>query len=311
MVFLKALITGASGFVGSAMTKYLLDKNIEVLGVSRSKSYLNNIETKDFRCDIMQVERLNKIVSDYRPDYIIHLASPAFIPNSISSPSVTYNTIFFGTLNVFESIRNNAINAKVLYVSSADVYGSNEGVLLETDQYNPINPYSSAKACSEMLCRQYVNNYGMDIVIARPFNHTGPGQSSDFVCSNFAYQIAAMKNSGKLYTGNIDVKRDFLDINDVVDAYHKLLLYGERGQIYNVCSGQAVSIREIIEILFKHAKILDYQIEIDSNKVRKDDISLRIGSNAKICKKVGWAPAIKIEETLFQLYSYWKENLHA
>jgi GDP-4-dehydro-6-deoxy-D-mannose reductase len=310
VVFLKALITGASGFVGSAMTKYLLAKNIEVLGISRSKSYLNNIETKEFCCDILQREKLEKIVNEYKPDYIIHLASPAFIPNSISSPSHTYNTIFLGTLNVLESIRNNTVNAKMLYVSSADVYGSHEGVLFETDSYNPINPYSSAKACSEMLCRQYVNNYGMDIVIARPFNHTGPGQSSDFVCSNFAYQIATLKDSRKLYTGNIDVKRDFLDIDDVVDAYFKLLLYGAHGQIYNVCSGQAISIRKIIEILFKNAGVCDYEIEVDPQKVRENDISLRIGSNARICKDVGWAPTVEMEETLYKLYLYWKEKLH-
>jgi Nucleoside-diphosphate-sugar epimerases len=310
---LKALITGASGFVGKTMTKKLLSHGVEVLGISRSVSELNGEATEKYQCDVQQKTKLKEILHFYRPDYIVHLAGPAFIPDSINKPETTYNVIFQGTLNLLESIRELELSAKLLYISSADVYGANsKSFLSEQDSIEPNNPYSSAKACAELACKQYFHSYGMDIMIARPFNHTGPGQSSDFVCSNFALQIASMRNgtSCRLMTGNIDVERDFLDVRDVVEAYFELLKSGKSGEIYNICSNQAISIRSIIEMLFRVADIEDYTIEVNNDRVRKNEISLRVGDNSKIMNTTNWSPQYTMNQTVTDLFKYWKENMH-
>ncbi|BBI36182.1 GDP-mannose 4,6-dehydratase [Cohnella abietis] len=313
MISLKALITGASGFVGTEMTKTLLKNNIEVMGISRTTSALNGQVTEKYVCDIQEKSKLKKILGFYRPNYIIHLAGPAFIPHSFDKPEITYDVIFKGTLNLLESMRELKLASRLLYVSSADVYGSGlKSVLSERDALEPANPYSTAKACSELLSKQFFYSYGTDVIIARPFNHTGPGQSADFVCSSFAQQVATMRDGlmkKQLVTGNIDVKRDFLDVRDVVEAYMALLNNGVSGQLYNVCSGQAVSIREIVKMLFRFADIEEYEIKVDSAKVRENDVALRVGDNKKIVTNVGWLPNYKIEQTIGDLLEYWRENL--
>lgn len=313
MIFLKALITGASGFVGQFMSRKLLDNNIETLGISRSNSYINGRQIEDYRCDILDKLKLKTIIDSYKPEWVVHLAGPAFIPNSFGKPQETYDIIFQGTLNLLESLRETGIDSKVLFVSSADIYGSStKEVLPESEPYDPTNPYSSAKACSELLSKQFYKTYGLNVVIARPFNHTGPGQAKDFVCSSFANQIAAMdeKSEKKLFTGNIDVKRDFLDVRDVVDAYFDLLQQGISGEEYNVCSGRAISIREVIQLLFQQTNLSNYEIIIDPKKLRKNDIPIRIGDNKKIYERTGWSPKISIEQTMRDLFLYWKENMN-
>ncbi|MFC4599700.1 GDP-mannose 4,6-dehydratase [Cohnella hongkongensis] len=310
---MKALITGASGFVGTYMTKILMDHGTEVLGISRSISYLNGELSNKYSCDILDKDGLKGILKKYNPDYIVHLAGPAFIPNCLNQPEITYDTIVKGTLNLLEVMRSLELNARMLYVSSADVYGGrSEGILTEKEQVVPANPYSSAKACAELLCRQYYMSYGMDIIVARPFNHTGPGQSTDFVCSSFAYQVAQMRkrNTHELFTGNIDVQRDFLDVRDVVNAYMQLLQKGKSGEVYNVCSGSAIMIRDIIDILFRLARISNYQIILDQEKTRQNEIQIRFGDNNKIKSISNWSQRYSIEQTITDLYQYWKENLH-
>lgn len=313
MVILKALITGASGFVGSAMTRALQDNRIEVLGISRSRSTINGLETDQYHCDIMDKSKLRAILNSYRPDYIIHLAGPAFIPNSFNAPEKTYDVIFRGTLNLLEAVRELNFSTRMLYVSSADVYGAGRGdALSELSPLEPVNPYATAKACAELLCKQFYYSYGTDVVIARPFNHTGPGQSNDFVCSSFAYQIAQMLecDEKRLVTGNVDVERDFLDVRDVVEAYYGLLKAGKPGEVYNVCSNNAISIREIVRMLFETAGIKEYQIYVDGNKLRENDVKLRIGDNTKISKAISWSSKYRLEQTLSDLFEYWRGRLN-
>ncbi|MDB5054936.1 MAG: rfbB [Bacilli bacterium] len=313
MIILRALITGASGFVGTVLSRAMMNRNIEVVGISRSSGFIDNQENDQLKCDILEKSKLKKILQSYRPDYIVHLAGPAYIPDSFNKPQKTYEVIFKGTLNLLECVKELKLPSKILYVSSADVYGSgSKSILTETEHYDPINPYSAAKACSELLCKQFYNSYDFNIVIARPFNHIGPGQSTDFVCSSFAYQVAAMedKEEKKLITGNIDVKRDFLDVRDVVDAYIHLLTLGVNGEAYNICSGVATSIRDIIHILFQQAGIKEYEILIDPLKVRKNDIPVRLGDYNKIRVLTGWSPIYKIEHTIADIFHYWKEKLH-
>ncbi|MDP4096273.1 GDP-mannose 4,6-dehydratase [Paenibacillus sp. P96] len=310
---MKAFITGASGFVGSFLTESLLSKGLDVVGIARSKGFVNGQESAEWRCDVLDAGRLEAILRSYRPDYVIHLAAPAFIPASLKAPKPTYEIMFQGTLNLLECVRKLGLDSKILYVSSADVYGdSRKATLTEEDPCKPINPYSSAKACAELMCQQYFHSYGLDAVMARPFNHTGPGQSKDFVCSDFAAQIAGLTeySEKKLYTGNIDVRRDFLDVRDVAEAYCRLLTDGRSGEIYNISSGYAVSIREIIGLLFNHAGIADYEIVQDPQKVRMHDIAVRAGDSSKLRRDTGWQPRHSLSETIQELLQHWKEQLH-
>lgn len=295
------------------MTNLLLNKGLEVVGLSRTKGFFNGKESDKYRCDVLDQQGLKKIINAFQPNYIIHLAAPAFIPTSLKAPKKTYDLVFHGTLNLFESVRELGLGARVLYVSSADVYGDTHNKMISEDAPSiPINPYSAAKACSELMCRQYFYSYGIDVVIARPFNHTGPFQSTDFVCSDFARQIASMSEFGekKIFTGNIDVLRDFMDVRDVVDAYYSLLVNGVSGETYNVSSGHASSIRDIISMLFKCAGITDYEIVQDPQKVRNNDVTVRVGDSSKIIRHTGWQPKYSLNETIEELYLYWKEQLH-
>ena len=296
------------------MQKKLLADNISVLGLSRSRGFMDGHVDDKYCCDILDKDRLMNILNQYKPDYIVHMASPAFIPDSYNEPQKTYSAISQGTLNILTCVRELNLSSRLLYISSADVFGRGAiSLLTESCAYDPNNPYASAKACSELICKQFASSYEMDIIIARPFNHTGPGQSPNFVCSGLAYQVAAMAGVGKqrLYTGNIDIKRDFLDVRDVVDAYACLLHQGVSREVYNICSGDAKLIRDIINELFRLAEIDHYEIVVDPGKVRTNDIPIRVGDNRKIKQLTGWVPKYPLEQTMRDLLFYWKENLHA
>lgn len=314
MINLRVLVTGAGGFAGTHLMKKLSEENFEVMGVSRTSGFINQKAENHWRCDIQDKSRMKHIIEEFRPDRIYHLAAPAFIPDSYKVPRRTYDIIFNGTLNILECIKELELKSKFLFVSSADIYGNalpDNQILTEAIGFHPINPYSSAKACSELLCRQFYETYGTQIVIARPFNHTGPGQSEDFVCSNFAKQIAMMNKTKNrtLLTGNIDVSRDFLDVRDVVNAYYDILEKGTIGETYNVCSGKCISIRQVIEMLFESSEISSYYISEDLTKMRSKDISIRLGSNEKLRGATAWKPDYNIKDTLMELYHYWRERI--
>ncbi|MFF2157539.1 GDP-mannose 4,6-dehydratase [Paenibacillus chitinolyticus] len=315
MIVLRALVTGASGFVGGYLTDRLTQLNYEVMGISRTEGLQNKSRAISYNCDILDQNKIEFAISEFKPDYIFHLAAPAYIPNSFKEPKLTYNVIFNGTFNVLEAVKNIGLNPKILYVSSADVYGraGNRELIYESDNFDPINPYAASKACAEILCKQFYETYGMQIIIARPFNHTGPGQSDDFVCSNFARQIAKMSKSmstdSKLLTGNVDVSRDFLDVRDVVNAYIELASHAKIGEVYNVSSGVPITVRNIINLLFQESGIKDYNIVVDQEKIRQREILKRTGNNEKLVTETQWKQTISINKTLSDLYNYWRESV--
>lgn len=300
--------------MGYHLTKALLDRNHEVYGLSRTGEQ-SDLQMQVWSCDILDKDPLKKLLADLRPDNIIHLAAPAYIPDSLLNPDETYNVILHGTLNLLNVIRELGLPTKLLYVSSADVYGkiNTADPLKENCYYDPINPYSAGKACAELACRQFHSTYGLDVIIARPFNHTGPGQSASFVCSNFARQIAeiSMQETGSniIKTGNIHVSRDFLDVRDVTNAYCLLLEKGISGEVYNVCSGQAYLLEDVVDNLFRIAGIQQYQIVTSREKVREKDIPIRIGCNHKLIEQTGWGMHYHLDKTLEDLYCYWRDRL--
>ncbi|WP_042227444.1 GDP-mannose 4,6-dehydratase [Paenibacillus popilliae] len=308
---MKVLITGVSGFVGTFLSERLLREGYEVVGLSRSRP--ENKEIKFFSCDINDALNIGKILKETKPDEIYHLAGTAFIPHCYGNPVHAYHTIMNGTMTLYEEVRKQKLEPKILYVGSGEVYGEWNGhPFHEGDLLHPNNPYAGAKSCADLLSEQYVRSYKMNIIRARPFNHTGPKQSEKFVCSNFAKQIAEMEIDHRqvIRTGNIFVKRDFLDVRDVVNAYYLLMQKGEAGEVYNVSANKAVSIRKVLHYLFQYSDIQSPKVEVDLNKVRDNEAIVRIGDNTKLCQETGWRPIYKLKDTMGELLQYWRKMQH-
>ena len=270
-----------------------------------------------------------KLVRDVRPDWVFHLAAVSNVRSSWQMRRETLETNVLGTQNLLEAVRLAAPGARVLFISSSDVYGlvgSAEKPLIEEDPVQVINPYAYSKAAGEMMCEFYVKVEGLDIVIARQFPHTGPGQTADFVCPDWARQIVQIERGESepvIRVGNLDVKRDFSDVRDVVKAYIVLMRKGRRGEVYNVCSGKALALREILDFLVGEARrVVPFtgaprdkagrqqaiEVQVDPAKLRKTDVPLLLGSNRKLVAETGWSPRIPIEQTLRDLLAYWREK---
>lgn len=309
---MKALITGVTGFVGGYLSRRLLNEGYEVTGIARSGNSQLVGAVNFIDCDITNEARLRDILKTEKPDEIFHLAGSAFVPSTYKNPKGTYNTILNGTLALYEAIRELELSAKVLYVGSAAVYGEGDGVpFVESDLLQPNNPYAGAKACADLLSEQYFKSYNMNIIRVRPFNHTGPGQSPAFVCSSFAKQIveAEMGMSTVLNTGNIHVKRDFLDVRDVVEAYCLLMKKGQGGEVYNISSQSAVSVSDLLDMLSSKSRLNSINVEINPNKLRPNEVMVKIGDNSKIRRMIGWKPVWDLEHTMIDLLDYWRNCL--
>lgn len=305
---MKALITGVSGFVGTYLSQKLLESGYEVVGLARTRRVSDN-NINFISCDITDELRLQQILKSEKPDEIYHLAGAAFIPLTYKEPQQTYNTIANGTLCLYEAIRKVDLFSKVLYIGSGAVYGEGTGIpFTERDSLEPNNPYAGAKACADLISDQYVKSYKMNIVRVRPFNHTGPGQSSAFVCSNFAKQLALLEHEGNnvIHVGNIDVERDFLDVRDVVDAYYILMKQGISGEVYNVSSQQAVSISALLNLLSLYSEIKSLEIKVDKNKIRPNETLVKIGDSSKLRLETGWEPIRDLKQTMVELLEYWR-----
>jgi GDP-4-dehydro-6-deoxy-D-mannose reductase len=232
--------------------------------------------------------------------------------------SETIKTNVLGTHNLLEAVRQAMPAARMLFISSSDVYGFGPApteVLKEDTPLQIVSPYAYSKAAGEMLCGFYEKIENIDLVIARPFPHTGPGQTEDFVCSDWARQVALIEKGDRapiLKVGNLDLRRDFSDVRDVVRAYMLLIRKGRRGEPYNICSGKAIALREILDFLVKEAAASSpISIEVDPAKFRKIDMLVQVGSNRKISEETGWLPRVSIEQALFDLLFYWRQRFAA
>lgn len=309
----RVIVTGATGFVGRHLTRELEAGGVEIHGTS----YPEPPEAGGAKnanivlLDIRDRGALDDYVREIGPARIFHLAAVSNVGASWERREETFDTNLAGTFNLFEAVRRHAPGCRVLFVSSSDVYGivkEEDKILTEDDPAHAVNPYAYTKAAGEMLARFYAEADGLDAVIVRPFPHTGPGQTEDFVCSDWAKQIVRIERGEaepKISVGNLDVRRDFSDVRDIVRAYRLILEKGRPGEIYNVCSGRAVSLREIMDMLLRQARFPGggekIGVEIDTAKLRKIDVPLLAGSNAKIRRETGWEPAIPLERTLGDL----------
>ncbi len=316
---MKALITGITGFVGSHLAEYLLSEGVEVFGAARWRSDRENIahlegKIKLVECDINDASSVKQMLVDIKPDRIYHLAGQSSVAASWNSPSETINTNVVGQINILEAVRSLAPDIRVHIPGSSEEYGYVENKdlpLTETSQLRPLSPYGVSKVAQDLLGYQYFKSHGLQIVRTRAFNHTGPRHADIFVTSSFAKQ-AAMIEKGiadpVIRTGNLDAKRDYSDVRDIVRGYVLALEKGEPGDVYNICSGKAVSIKEILDMIlsFSSKKIT---VEQDPSRMRPSDIPVTVGDHSKFSLKTGWKSEIPLEKTLRDIFDYWIERI--
>jgi len=303
----RALVTGAAGFVGTILSAHLRKQG---WAVTCSDHHVPQGGGADwFACDISDAAQIDQMVAwAGSVTHVFHLAAVTFVPEAGRNPSGAFNVNLLGTVHVAEAVARHAPDARLIYVSTAEVYGHPQFLpITESHPLDPTNPYAISKAAADQYCA-YLNHVGRDVVRVRPFNHTGPGQSDLFVLSSFARQIAQIE-SGKLppvlQVGNIEAARDFSHVGDVVRAYECLALKGVSGEVYNVCSGHAVTVRDALDQLLALAQT-DIRIEVQPERMRPVDVPCAYGSYEKLARDTGWRPEIPFERLLAELLEFWR-----
>ena len=315
---MRSLITGVTGFVGSHLAEYLLAEGTEVFGTARWRSDTSNIAHLEGRiglveCDIRDAASVKQVLLDVRPDEIYHLAAQSFVPTSWRAPSETIETNIVGEVHLLEAVRGLDNNPRVHIAGSSEEYGmvyDDELPVKETNPLRPLSPYAVSKVGQDLLAYQYFMSYGLNVIRTRAFNHTGPRRGSVFVTSNFAKQIADIEKGRQepvIRVGNLDARRDFTDVRDIVRGYVLVLRKGEPGEVYNLCSGRARTIREVLDILLS---LTDAQVrvEVDPARMRPSDVPVLQGDYGKLHARTGWEPQIPFEQTVADLLDYWRRQ---
>jgi GDP-4-dehydro-6-deoxy-D-mannose reductase len=310
----RVLITGATGFVGRHLMNLLPATEYTVFGTSYPQPP-PAAETNLFFLDLRSERDVYDAMKMARPKWVFHLAAVSNVRHSWEKKRETMETNIMGTFYLFEAVKKFAPDARILFVSSSDIYGSPPDressvrkAFRESAPFELTSPYALSKVGGELLAGFYTRIEGLDIVIARPFSHTGPGQSTDFVCSDWARQIIQVERGACLpviRVGNVDVERDYTDVRDTVRAYVLLLKKGKKGEVYNICRGEPVSLRRILETYISLCS-KTVTVEQDQRRLRKVDIPFLAGDNSRLKKETGWSPQIPLERTLQDLLDYWR-----
>jgi len=306
----RDLVTGALGFVGSLLTADLLRDGHTVSGVGKDPApdQARVAQMRYFSLDLADPEPIAEAIALTEPDTIYHLAAQSSAAVSFTEPRETFASNLNGTLNLLEAVRQlpAAKRPVVIAVGSCEEYGPHpeaELPLTESAGLDPVSPYGVSKVSQTLLCRQYARSYDLPVIIARAFSHTGPEQSARFVFPSFARQIAlaeAGRGPTEILTGDLSSGRDFLDVRDVISAYRALAGSDRFGEVFNISSGQCLTIQEGLEILIAQAKC-DITWRRDPARCRPSDIPLMVGDNAKLKTATGWSPAHDFRATLGEL----------
>lgn len=305
-----ALVTGADGFVGRVLCDHLGNQGWRVRQAHYGGSH-DDQTTAD--CDISDRAQVRRLIEWAGPvTHVFHLAAVTSAAEANEDPAGACETNLIGTIYLAEALREKAPSARLIFVSTSEVYGTPVSLpVTETHPLNPSHPYAISKAAADLYCGFLYTSAGADIVRMRSFNHSGPGQSRRFVLPSLAQQVAEIEASRvppKLRVGNLDAARDFTHVKDVVRAYELAALYGAPGQAYNVCSGKAWTIREAVDILTRLSGAR-FELQVDAERLRSVDVSESYGSFDKLHALTGWRPQIAFEALLADLLDHARRQL--
>lgn len=291
---LRVLVTGASGFVGTHLLAAIKGGHLGELGTA---------VVLPAGLDLRDATALAAAIAAQRVDAVIHLAAQSFVPRAIADPRETYEVNVIGTLNLIQALESADFSGRFLMVSSGDVYGRVDESELPVGPMTvprPGNPYASSKLAAEELCLQWARRTGAQVVIARPFNHIGPGQSGRFVVSSLANQVVAIKEGRQpavIEVGDVEATRDFTDVRDVVSAYGALLARGQDQARYVVASGVERSVAQVLQRMLSLAQV-DAEVRVDPARLRLSEQRRMVGDPSATTHDTGWRPQIDFDRTL-------------
>lgn len=293
---MRILVTGAGGFAGGHVVEFLRSRGDDVLGTSSQTM------------DVTNQNEVLKVVGDWRPEGIVHLAAQASVPRSWQDPESTFRVNVIGASHLLEAVRDEP-STRVVLIGSAQQYAPRDGVgaFKETDPLQARSPYAISKIAQEMLGRLYFEEFNLQVVMTRSFNHVGPGQSAEYAVASFASQIT--RGNRKIEVGNLDAVRDFLDVRDVATAYALLLDKGAAGDVYNVCSGTGHRIGDLLEKMMAMAGIESQADIIEDVSGRRGDPDVLVGDNSKL-GSLGWSPEIGIDRSLQDVLDWFGRDEH-
>ncbi len=318
---MRSLITGVGGFAGQHLASWLLARGEVVSGVARGEVrwHVPDVAGAErfelLAADLVSQDAATMAVEAAAPDRVYHLAARSSVGESFTDPigTLTHNTSCL--VNVLEAVRSVAPKARVLVVSSSEVYGRTigEAPIDERAELRPESPYAVSKAATDLFAYEYHAAYGLDLVRVRPFAHIGPGQSERFAASSFARQIAEIERGMRppmIAVGNLDARRDFTDVRDMVRAYELAVLKGETGAVYNIGRGSAVSIGGLLETLLSRCNI-PIEVKEDPNRLRPVDAPLQVCDARRFRERTNWEVRIPLDETLNDILGYWRARVAA
>ena len=281
--------------------------------LKRIKGIKDKIEL--FECNLTNRIAVARVLEKVKPDKIFHLAAQSFVPTSWQSPEDTLFNNIMSELNIFEAVRELKINPIIQVACSSEEYGlvfENELPIKEENILRPLSPYGVSKVAQDTLACQYYRSYGLKTVVTRAFNHEGPRRGEQFVTSNFAKQIAEIEK-GKIppiiYVGNLEAKRDYSDVRDIVRAYWLAAQMCKYGEPYNICSEKTIEISSVLKILLSFSTIKDIKVQQDPARMRPSDVFILLGDCSKFKNQTGWEPKINFEKTLEDTLNYWRETV--
>lgn len=315
---MRILITGITGMIGKHLAELLVRLGHNVAGISRATSALRYAQEKTsyrhYPGDILDVPLLAKVWTEFRPELVYHLAAQAYNGESWVAEDTTYALNVTGTRNVLNTCRSYSPSARVIPACSSAEYGIvPEGMIPireDVTPLRPITPYGVSKVCTETMARQFHLNYGMDVVLPRLFIHVGPDHPPVTAVQNFARQLAAIalkRQTPVVRVGNLETARDFVDVRDGVKALWLLAEKGATGEVYNICSGKAYTMRQCLEMLIEISG-LEVKVEHDGSLDRLSDEMILLGCTKKL-EALGWQAGIPFQQTLADVYKNWLERL--
>jgi GDP-4-dehydro-6-deoxy-D-mannose reductase len=309
-VVTPVLVTGAAGFVGTYLVELLATSGASVTGWRRPDSPPpNHGETIDWQeVDLLDREAVSRAVAALRPSAVFHCAGSAHVGQSWSGARETLTTNVLGTHHLLNALRAAGLTARVLIPGSSYVYRQSDQALTEDSPIGPASPYALSKLAQELLGKRGIEEDRQQVFLTRSFNHIGPRQEPSYAAPAFARQIAmieAGRTPPTIEVGNLDAARDLTDVRDTVRAYRDIVERGRPGAVYNVCSGKAYTIRELLDRLVALSRV-PVAVHVDPSRYRQNDNPVLLGDPSRLEREIGWTPSIPLDQTLSDLLDYWR-----